>query len=484
MHSRFVLAFVIAAVVCPAAANAADRSAPGTRKTDTTDVLHGVTVADPYRWLEDGENPEVAAWIEAQTRRTRAYLDALPNRSALRARLESLITAASPRYSGLQTAGGRLFAAYYDPKVQQVMLAVMGEDADPAKARVVVNPNQLDPTGDTAFDWYVPSPDGRLVAISLSKGGSEDGSLHLFDVDTAKQVGEVIPNVQYPTAGGDVAWTPDGKAFWYTRYPGPDRPEEEQHFYQQVWFHRLGDDPKNDQHVFGKDLPKVAEIALDYSNAAGALLVTVQDGDGGEFAHFVRGDDGRFVQVTRFKDGVNFAAFGPDRALYLVSQRGKPRREILKLSPGVLELAQAKPIVPASDDVIDVAFWGEDAIVFAERPHDRALPRGRALPSPHLRPRWRAAGRCAASGGRRRRRGGARRRRPAVQRRDLPGADAVLSAGRWPQHADGAEEHECQPSSTTWRSSVSSRRRRTARACRSTSSGARERSSTATTRYF
>ena len=130
MHSRFALAVVIAAVVCPAAANAADRSAPGTRKTDTTDVLHGVTVeADPYRWLEDGENPEVAAWIEAQTRRTRAYLDALPNRSALRARLESLITAASPRYSGLQTAGGRLFAAYYNPKVQQVMLAVMGEDA-------------------------------------------------------------------------------------------------------------------------------------------------------------------------------------------------------------------------------------------------------------------------------------------------------------------------------------------------------------------
>ena len=365
MKFSFALAVVIAALVCAAAANAADRSAPGTRKTDTTDVLHGVTVADPYRWLEDAENPEVAAWIEAQTRRTRAYLDALPYRSALRARLESLITSASPRYSGLQTAGGRLFAAYYDPKVQQVMLAVMGEDADPAKARVVVDPNQLDPTGDTAFDWYVPSPDGKLVAVSLSKDGSEDGSLHLFEVDTGKQVGEVIPHVQYPTAGGDVAWTPDGKAFWYTRYPGPDRPEEDQHFYQQVWFHRLDDDPKNDQHVFGKDLPKVAEIALDYSNAAGALLVTVQDGDGGEFAHFVRGDEGRFVQVTRFKDGVNFAAFGPDRALYLVSQRGKPRREILKLSPGVLELAQAKLIVPASEDVIDVAFWGEDAIVFS-----------------------------------------------------------------------------------------------------------------------
>ena len=365
MNSHLALAVVITALACPAVANAADRTAPATRMTDTTDALHGVSVADPYRWLEDAGNPEVTAWIEAQSRRTRAYLDALPYRSALRTRLESLISAASPRYFGLKAAGGRLFAVYYDPKAQQPMLAVMGEEADPAKARVIVDPNQLDPTGDTAFDWYVPSHDAKLVAVSLSRGGSEDGTLHLFDVDTGKQVGETIPHVQYPTAGGSVAWTPDGKAFWYTRYPGPDRPEEEQHFYQQVWFHKLGDDPKNDQHVFGKDLPKVAEIALDYSIDANALLVTVQDGDGGEFAHFVRGDDDRFVQVTRFKDGVNFAAFGPDRALYLVSQRGKPRREILKLAPGERELAKAKPIVPATDDVIDVSFWGEDAIVFS-----------------------------------------------------------------------------------------------------------------------
>ena len=364
MILRHLLA-VVAAIALQSGAQAKDNTAPATRTTDAADVLHGVKVADPYRWLENTDSPEVSAWTDAQSRRTRAYLDALPYRDAFRARLESLISRTSPRYAGLKAVGGRLFAVYSDPKWQQPMVVVMGEDADPSQARVVLDPNKLDPSGATSFDWYVPSPDGKRIAVSLSKGGSEDGSLHIFNVETGEQLSDVIPNVQYPTAGGDVAWAPDGGGFWYTRYPGTDRPADEQHFFQQVWFHRLGDDLKNDAHAFGDGLPKVAEIALSYSRDAGALLVTVQNGDGGQFAHYVRGDDGRFAQVTRFEDGVNFARFGPDRALYLVSQHGKPRREILKLAPGMLDLARAVPIVPQGDDVIAAAFGTDDAVVFS-----------------------------------------------------------------------------------------------------------------------
>ena len=109
----------------------------------------------------------------------------------------------------------------------------------------------------------MPSPDGKLVAVSLSENGSEDGTLHLFDVATGKEIGRAIPRVQYPTGGGSVAWRADSKGFWYTRYPGPDRPAEEQHFFQQVYFHRMGDDPAKDAYVLGKDLPKVAEIVLE-----------------------------------------------------------------------------------------------------------------------------------------------------------------------------------------------------------------------------
>ena len=264
-------------------------------------MLHGVRVADPYRWLEDGKSAEVQAWTEAQSKRTRAYFDSLPFRAPLRAKLETLVKQASPRYFGLDAAGGQLFAVYLDPKFQQPMIVVMGQDADPTKARVVLDPNKLDPTGGTSFDWFVPSPDGERIAVSLSKGGSEDGSLHVFDVATGRQVGEAIPRVQYPTAGGAAAWTPDGKGLWYTRYPGPDRPADEQHFHQTVWFHRLGEDPKTDVQVFGDGLPKIAEIRLHYSAEAGALA-----GDGTEWRR-------RRVRSLRARRGRSLRAGDPLR---------------------------------------------------------------------------------------------------------------------------------------------------------------------------
>ena len=345
-------------------ATARDATAPPARATGVQDTIQGVRVADPYRWLEDSGNTEVKAWVAQQTRRTRAYLDALPYRAAVHRRLESLITQSSPRHYSMTYAGGRLFSMYFDPARQQPSLVVMGADADPAKARAVLDPNVLDPASATAIDWYVPSPDGKRVAMSLSQGGSEAGTLHVYDTESGRPVGETIPNVQYPTAGGDVAWRPDGAGFWYTRYPVADRPED-RGFYVQVYFHRIGDDPQNDARVFGDGLPKIAEIRLDYSRSADRLLVSVQNGDGGEFAHYVGSPDGRFAQVTRFEDGVDFAKFGPDAALYLVSERNAPRRQIQRLAPGVLDLRHAVTIVPQGEDVIPVDFFGEDSFAFA-----------------------------------------------------------------------------------------------------------------------
>ncbi|MGH9201156.1 MAG: hypothetical protein ACRD2A_07975 [Vicinamibacterales bacterium] len=142
------------------------------------------------------------------------------------------------------------------------------------------------------------------MAVSLSRGGSEDGDLHVFDVETGRQVGEVIPHVQYPTAGGSAAWTEDGTAVWYTRFPGPERPDADRHFYQTVWFHRLGTDVSTDRPVLADGLPRVAEIQLDYSPSARALLVTVANGDGGQFAHYAVDSSGVVHQITRFDDVV------------------------------------------------------------------------------------------------------------------------------------------------------------------------------------
>jgi prolyl oligopeptidase len=342
-----------------------ETSAPPTRVATVIDVYHGVSVEDPYRWLEDSSDPEVRAWTNAQTARTRAYLDALPYRAALGARLMALTSQASPWYGDLKAAGGRLFARISDPVKQQPMLAVMLPDG--SQPRTFLDPNVLDRSGGTAIDWYVPSPDGRRVAVSLSRGGSEDGDLHVFDVDTGREIGEVIPHVQYPTAGGHVAWIDDGTAIWYTRFPGAERPEADRHFYQTVWLHRLGTDVSTDRRVFGDGLPRLAEIRMEYSSLANALLIAVANGDGGQFAHYVLDRAGVAHQITRFEDDIEYAAIGPDRALYLVSERGAQRRRILKLAPGDFALSHARVIVPESADVIATNFYGDDPIVFAGR---------------------------------------------------------------------------------------------------------------------
>jgi prolyl oligopeptidase len=333
-------------------AQAADKGAPPTPVKPVTDRYGELKVTDPYRWLEKTADPQVKQWSAAQDKRTRAYLDKLPARKPMFDWLMKQAAASSSAYYDLHAAGGQLFALYNQPPKQQPMLAVMGQDADPARARIVLDPNTLNPKGTTAIDWYVPAPTGKLVAVSMSENGSEDGSLHLIDVATGKEVDQVIQNVQYPTGGGSLAWREDGTGFWYTRYPGADEPAERQHFYQQIWYHRVGDDPAKDVYVLGKDFPRVAEIALDARPGTAGVVATVANGDGGEFAHYLIAKDGSTRQVTRFEDKIVAAALGPD-ALYLVSRQGAPRGKLLKLGLDDLALAKAETLVPESDAAIE-----------------------------------------------------------------------------------------------------------------------------------
>src|SRR6185295_3609601 len=127
----------------------------------------------------------------------------------------------------------------------------------------VVDPNVMDPSGSTAIDFYEPSLDGKLIAVSLSKGGSEDGSVSVFEVATGKQLPDAIPRVNGATAGGSVAWNADASGFWYTRYPrAGERPPADLSFYQQVYFHRLGMAAAQDEYALGKNFPRIAEFEL------------------------------------------------------------------------------------------------------------------------------------------------------------------------------------------------------------------------------
>jgi len=348
-----VLAAAVIAV--SSAAFAADvLPPPPTPAGNTVDTIQGVRIADPYRWLEDWNDPKVQAWSNAQNERTRAYLDALPDRGTVKTELSRLINETSPAYTRLSAKGPFVFALYTDASKQQPMLVVTNAAGDPATRRIVLDPNQIDAKGLTSIDWFVASPDGKRVAVSLSKNGSEDGTLHVFDVPGGQEIEAPIPRVQFPTAGGSLAWTADGNGFWYTRYPGPDAPEADRHFNMQVYFHKLGADPKTDTLALGaKDgLERVSEVFLDNRYRRSAILASVQRGDGGEWAFYVMRTDAPPQQIATYEDRIVYATVGPDDAIYAISRAGAPNGKILKLAAPYGRLAQAKTIVPESSIAI------------------------------------------------------------------------------------------------------------------------------------
>ncbi len=327
---------------------------PATPRKPVTEVYHGVKVVDDYRWLEDWNDPVVQAWSDAQNSRARTFLDGLSTHAEVIHRLKSLVNAISGAYYGLQYRGGVLFAFRFQPPKQQGFLVTLKSADESASEHVVVDPNQINPAGATTIDFYVPSPDGRRVAVSMSENGSENGSVHVYDVPTGSTLPDVIPRVNGGTAGGSLAWNADGSGFFYTRYPRPgERPETDLAFYQQVYFHKLGTPTEQDTYAIGKDFPRIAEVQLAASTNGHYMLATVANGDGGDYAHYLLGPDGHWVQLTRFEDGVKEVVFGKDEALYMTSRQAAPRGKILRVPLADPVLAQATTVVPESEAVIE-----------------------------------------------------------------------------------------------------------------------------------
>ena len=354
MNIRLFASAILLAAASSAAAAPPLPPAPSFPKGDTVDVIQEVKVADPYRGLENADDPAVKAWSDAENVRTRGYLDTLPGRQAVADKILRLTKAASPRASGLQARANVVFAMYADPAKQQPWLIVMNRAADPGSRRDLIDPNVFDPSGHTEIDWYVASPDGSKVAVSLSKNGSEDGTLHVYDTASGKEIETPIDRVQYPTGGGAVAWTSDSKSLWYTRYPDPSVPESERHLNLSLYLHRLGAPVSSDKLVLSeKDgLPRTAEIFLDAGEGGKAGLANVQFGDGGQWLHFVLEPDGRAIQIGKYADrAIGGAVIARDGTVYAVSRKDALMGKVIKLkAPYAGGFAKAQVIVPEHKD--------------------------------------------------------------------------------------------------------------------------------------
>ena len=202
------------------------------------DVYHGVSVHDPYRWLEDGESQPTTQWAALQNERTRQALDARPDRGLWHERLVALM--ALPVVLSAKVRGDRLFVVERSAGAEQyslVMRSAVDRDVEP---RMLVDPVRESLDAATALDWFEPSSDGRLVAYGTSDAGSEHSTLAVLDVDAGTHLLDSIPDTQ----AASVAWLPDSSGFYYTAYPAGDQ------YNRRVLFHQLGRDPLHDEVIW------------------------------------------------------------------------------------------------------------------------------------------------------------------------------------------------------------------------------------------
>lgn len=217
---------------------------PQTRKSDQVDDYHGVKVADLYRWLEDDNSAETKAWVEAQNKVTFGYLEQIPQRAAIKARLTELWN--YERYGIPFKQGERYFIAKNDGlQNQSVLYTMTSQDAEP---KLLLDPNKLSADGTVALSGYDISDDGRLMAYGLSTAGSDWQEWKVRDVNTGADLSDHIKWVKFSGA----SWTKDGKGFFYSRYDEPAAGAKltGANYFHKLYYHRLGTPQSEDKLIY------------------------------------------------------------------------------------------------------------------------------------------------------------------------------------------------------------------------------------------
>jgi prolyl oligopeptidase len=327
-----------------------------TKKQDVAEDLHGTRVADPYRWLEEAESAEVRGWTDQQNAHTRKLLDALSGREALRGEVKDLLQigyVSSPSVKTTKLGTIRYFHTKREGAQNQPTLYV--RDGVGGKDRVLLDASALSEDGTTALDWWFPSRDGALLAWGRSESGSEESTLFVRDVATGKDLGDKIEHTRHAS----VAWLPDGKSFYYSRYPeaGSVPPGDEKYF-SKIFLHVLGQDSKTDNLVFGDGREKTDTPIVVISPDGRWLVVRVHMGwDKSEvwLKDLSKGDPAAAVGwVAVAKDAP--AIFEPiprNERLFVQTNDGAPRYKLYAVDYDKPQRAAWKEVLPEGADVLD-----------------------------------------------------------------------------------------------------------------------------------
>jgi len=316
---------------------------PDALRLDLVEDLHGHRVADPYRWLEDPDDPRTRAWSAEQDELAAGHLGGLPGRDGLAGTLTKLVSAGS--VSAPLWRAGRRFSSRREPGQEHAVLLVREPDGT---ERVLLDPVALDPTGLTTLDAWVPDLEGRRLAYQLSSGGDEHSVLHVLDVTTGEDVEPPIDRCRY----SDVAWLPGGEEFVFVRMVTEDEaPAGEQAFHRRIWRHRVGAPTAEDALVDGPGLYDAhTYYGLHVPRDGGWLVVTGNVGTARRDSVWIAelGErTGPLTPVLTQADDVQCNAWvDRDGLLYLHTTDGAPRWRLAVADPRAPGREHWRALVP------------------------------------------------------------------------------------------------------------------------------------------
>jgi prolyl oligopeptidase len=309
--------------------------APKTPIDSITDNYFGTTVADPYRWLEDGSSHMVKKWIDEQNNFTDKILSSFSEGSPISKRIETLSVTSVEQFSP-ELINGKLFFLQYSPPQAQPVIAY--KDWPDGKVSILVDPNKMGT--NVAITDFWPSSRGNYVAYGIAHGGNEATTIHILNVRTGKDFPEVITNAGGGTTSPAVVWDANEKGFTYVRLPLPGTvPDDDLQFYAALYHHTLGQSVKNDPLVFGKNLSKVAEYSFVPSEGSIHAALFVHFGDGSPDYVYVRTNENSWKQVldtkanVRVASEVNSGATWDGDNLLIISYENAPMGKLLSISP-------------------------------------------------------------------------------------------------------------------------------------------------------
>jgi prolyl oligopeptidase len=316
-----------------------------TSQSDFSYELHGTRIRDPYQWLEDGKDPKVVAWEEAQAKQARACLDGLPQRKWLVKRFGKLWRYDDESVPQPVLQGDRLF--YWTKKKADEHWVFCTREREGAKGVELLNPNTWGPH-DT-LDVTEPSRGGKYVAFGKAKRGDENPIIRVMETATKN----ILPDTLKGWKQGGIDWLPDNSGFFYTAQPlKGEVPQGEEYYWMSVYFHRLGSPAEKDEKVFSHD--KVRE----YWHAAGVS-------EDGKYILFYRGMYYKteiYIQPIDRKTppvpivsgmDAQYSAEEINARLYITSDKDAPMSRVWVTDVGDPERSHWKELIPESADNLE-----------------------------------------------------------------------------------------------------------------------------------